>query len=152
MLQTADDSARDRILLGISKIAGASGYRNEGLALGEQQPGGGWAVLRSVGKDNFSLVSEGQKEEFVESIPDELTLNYQSGGDLRLPLDTVELILRAADGELLGDSGSDAVIQEIASFADRVRKEPSVSAMIIDPAGVADEVRLTGTTIERVRE
>ena len=44
---------------------------------------------------------------------------------LTLTLDTAEIILRAADGELVNDLASDAIRQEIDSFVSQLARQPS---------------------------
>ena len=88
MLASPNQSARDRILLGVSRIAGAPGYSQPGLAIGEQQPGGGWAVLKTIDSHHFTLTASGGQARFVESIPDLLTLSYRGDAELQLALDT----------------------------------------------------------------
>jgi hypothetical protein len=56
---------------------------------------------------------------------------------LRITLDTAELLLRAADGEVLGDPGSAALRQEIEGFGNRLRLQPATSVRVIDGGGRA---------------
>ena len=50
-------------------------------------------------------------------------------------MDTAELLLRSADGEILGDTASAALRQEIQSFGDRLRLQPARSVRIVDGRG-----------------
>jgi serine/threonine protein kinase len=157
MLDTPGDQARDRILLGLSRIAGAPGFSGRGLAVGEWNASGEWAVLKQIEETEFLLESSGGSDPFIESIPDSLRLVHQGSsgtGTLNLPLtlDTAELILRAADGEILGDVDSEALRQEVESFAAKLRRQSSDRALVVDPAGVAEQVVRKGSSLERVQK
>lgn len=141
--------AKDRMLLGVSRIAGAAGYSGSNLAVGEVDRVNGWAVLKEVPGDEFSLEVSGEGAEFVESIPDHLSLSHDSGAELRLSLDTAEMILRAADGELLSDLHSDAVRREVDAFAMQLLKQPAGAVRVIDPAGIEDRIYREETALVR---
>jgi len=154
MVQSPDSDARDRILLGLSRIAGAPGFSDQGLAVGERRSGGSWAVLKLIDGGEFSLVADGGVDVYIESIADSLRLVHvgpQGVGTANLPLtlDTAELILRAADGEILGDVDSEALRQEVEAFAAKLRRQAAESALIVDPAGVAEQVMRRGGNLER---
>lgn len=57
-----------------------------------------------------------------------------------LTLDTFELVLRVADGDLIGDSAADSVRQEIETFAAALRRSPADAVSIVNPAGLARRV------------
>ncbi|MBU2663382.1 protein kinase [Actinoplanes bogorensis] len=125
----------ERILLGASRLVGAPLYDKQGLAIREGDLSSGWAVLKSIPMDQFTLRADGGGQEFVESIPDRLTLRHEAGPSTPLTLDSVELLLRAADGEILNDVHSDAVRQELDGFAAQLRRQSATIVQIIDPAG-----------------
>lgn len=154
MLNAPDERARDRILLGISRIAGAPGFNESGLAVGEAAKNSAWAVLKRIASTEFSVDSLGGHDPYLESIPDRLQLLHHGSEDgeavdLILNLDTAEIILRAADGELLGDAQSDALRQEIDAFAAKLRRQSADKALVVDPAGVSEEVLRRGGALER---
>ena len=64
-----------------------------------------------------------------------MTSNLVADGLPWLTLDTIELLLRCADGELLGDSGSLTMKREIEGFAAELRRQPSRAVRIVDPTG-----------------
>lgn len=125
---------RDRLLLGISRLVGAFGYDGPGLAMRSGSPDSEWVVLRLVPEIQFS-VSAPIVGAYVETIPDVLTLRHEAGPGMELGLDTVEIILRAADGEIVDDLASDSVKQEVEAFVNQLSRQPSVSVRIVDASG-----------------
>jgi hypothetical protein len=94
-------------------------------------------VVKELPAAEFELVRTTGAAPFVESFPDQLELRHRAGARLRITLDTAELLLRSADGEVLGDTASAALRREIGGFGDRLRLEPARTARIIDGAGRA---------------
>ena len=66
---------------------------------------------------------------------------------LRLNLDTAEMILRAADGELVDDPASDAIRQEIDAFVGQLSMHPSKAAHIVDSSGSVSTATISGVDI-----
>ena len=128
---------RQRLLLGLSRLLGAPGYRGADLAVADQVVGGTWAVLKEIPVDGFSLEPVQHSSSYIESRPDALLLRHSSGHSLTLTLDTFELVLRVADGDLIGDSAADSVRQEIETFAAALRRSPAAAVSIVNPAGTA---------------
>ena len=64
-----------------------------------------------------------------------------TGTSLILTLDTFELVLRVADGDLIGDSADAAVRQEIETFGAALRRSPARSVRVVNPAGTARHAR-----------
>ena len=126
---------RDRILLGISRLIGAFGYDGNGLAMRSGSPEAEWAVLRLVPEEQFEVAPPPSPGGFVEEIPDVLTLQHVAGPTIALGLDTMEIILRAADGEIVNDIASDSVKQEVEAFANQLSRQPSKSVRIVDASG-----------------
>ena len=62
---------------------------------------------------------------------------YRTGLALIVTLDTFELVLRVADGDLIGDSAAASVRQEIETFAAALRRSPANSVRVVNPAGTA---------------
>lgn len=138
----------DRVLLGISRLAGAFGYSDPGLAMSSGADGATWAVLHTVPAGEFHVEVPTIDGEFVETMPDQLLLKHENGASLNLTLDTAEIILRAADGEIVNDIGADATRQEIDSFVNQLKRRPSQSAQIVDSSGSVTLARIRGTAIE----
>lgn len=138
---------RDRVLLGISRLAGVFGFDESGLAI----RGGGddtdWAVLHVVDAEQFELVMPAPNAVFVEVVPDRLVLRHRGGAELSLTLDSAELLLRASDGEVVNDAGADSVRQEVDGFVGQLARQPSDRALIVDSSGSATQVWRDGGQI-----
>lgn len=140
--------ARSRILLGMSRLVGAFGYREPGLALSSNSAASDWSVLRVIPEDAFIVEPPVSSSMYVEALPDSVLFKHvDSGRTLALTLDTAEIILRAADGELVDDAGSDAIRQEIDGFVSQLSREPSAAALIIDSAGTVAVARVEDNAI-----
>lgn len=129
-----------RILLGVSRVLAFVGYHEGHLALRDRvfdDPAvRSIVVVKELPSSEFQLVSATTTAPYIESFPDRLELRHlPSGARLRITLDTAELLLRSADGEILGDTASAALRQEIQSFGDRLRLQPARSVRIVDGAG-----------------
>lgn len=150
----APDTALARVLLGVSRILAFVGYSDEGhLALRDRafddMAVRSIVVVKELPAEEFKLVSVAGAAPFVESFPDRLELCHtRSGARLRITLDTAELLLRSADGEVLGDPASAALRQEIQSFGDRLRLQPARTVRIVDGAG--SSVTATATPDGRI--
>jgi serine/threonine protein kinase len=131
------EGVQERILLGLSRLLGAPGYRDTDLAVTDQGTGGTWAVLKEIPAAEFSLERVERTSQFVEWRPDALRLSHASGHSLIVTLDTFELVLRVADGDLIGGSAAASVRQEIETFATALRRSPANSVRVVNPAGTA---------------
>jgi hypothetical protein len=131
----------DRFLLGVSRVLAFVGYRDRGhLALRDRvydDPAvRSIVVVKELPAAEFRLVSAASAAPYVESFADRLDLHHvPSGARLRITLDTAELRLRSAHGEVLGDTASAALRQEIQGFGDRLRLQPARTVRIVDGAG-----------------
>ena len=108
----------------------------------------GWSVLREIPAEEFSLVPLATNATYVEQQSDGLRLSHRLG-HLVLTLDSYELVRRAADGELLGDAGSDAVKLELSAFGNALRTTPAHRVLVVDPSGRGDFVRIDDAVITR---
>lgn len=145
---TADDLRR--LLLGLSRIVGASGFSGDGLAIAAGERNDAWAVLKTIPSDHFSLSLPGNRGQFVEGVADRVSLVHRDGPRLDLSLDTAEMVLRATDGELLDDVYSDAVRHEIEGFTAQLSTQPSDRVLVIDEVGSAVAASRVGQNIELV--
>lgn len=134
---------RERILLGLSRLLGAPGYSGTGLAVSDQGTGGTWAVLKEIPGIEFALGRVERPSGYVEWRPDALRLKHDAGSSLILTLDTFELVLRVADGDLIGDTAAGSVRQEIETFAAALRRSPAGSVHVVNPAGIARRAEIT---------
>lgn len=148
------DTGLARFLLGVSRVLAFVGYQDGGyLALRDRafdDPAvRSIVVVKELPAAEFRLVSVTGAAPFVESFPDQLELRHTaSGARLRITLDTAELLLRSADGEILSDTASAALRQEIESFGDRLRLQPARTVRIVDGAG--SSVTATATADGRI--
>ncbi|MFD2028420.1 protein kinase domain-containing protein [Promicromonospora aerolata] len=138
---------REKVLLGLSRVLGAHGYPGAALALRDGKSDG-WSVLREIPAEEFSLLALDTDATYVEKQSDGLRLSHRLG-NLVLTLDSYELVRRAADGELLGDAGSDAVKLELSAFGNLLRTTPAHQVLVVDPAGRGDSVRIAAGVIKR---
>lgn len=143
-------AARDHLLLGISRLLGAPGYRSSGLAFGVGAGDSSWAILHAIDSDAFTLHVADPAHPYVETMADLLELRHESGAakhSLKLNLDTAEMILRAAAGELVNDPASDAIRQEIDAFVGQLSRQPSKAAHIVDSSGSVTTATIRGVDI-----
>jgi hypothetical protein len=150
MLRNEDpERTRGRLLLGMSRLVGAFGYTDDGLAMSSGMPGAAWAILHTVPASEFTVSINDTRSPYVEAIADQLSLTHASNPSisLSLTLDTAEIILRAADGELVNDLATDAILEEIEAFVSQLARRPSVEARIVDSSGSVAVARIDGTQI-----
>ncbi|BBY00700.1 protein kinase domain-containing protein [Mycobacterium seoulense] len=127
-----------RILQGLSRLLGAFGYEGSKLALQDGE-NNGWAVLREIPAADFRLERRPAPSPYVEQQADELVLIHPRA-HLTLTLDSVELILRASDGELINDAAASAIKLELSLLAGKLMLQPASSAIVVNPAGVPQAV------------
>ncbi|USQ79196.1 protein kinase [Ornithinimicrobium faecis] len=151
MLTDTDPAGtRNRLLLGMSRLLGAPGYAQPGLAFNMGAQDSRWAVLHAIEPESFTVQVADSTHRYVETIPDLLELQHVGGSvrhTLRLNLDTAEMILRAADGELVDDAASDAIRQEIDAFVGQLSMQPSKAAHIVDSSGSVSTATISGVDI-----
>jgi hypothetical protein len=160
MLWNPDKAARNRLLLGISKIVAAPGYEGSGLAVRSVRNKSEWTLLRVVSEDNFALVRFANDSEFVESFPDYVDLQFGKIGasgalefvqSLRVTVDVAEVILRASDGQMFDDVVSDGVIEEIRAFALGSASGNTREMLVTSPSGMMTRAMLTNNRVELSR-
>ncbi len=140
-LQALDkpEPALPRFLLGLSRILAFPRFEGGGLGLRDRAYDDpavrAVVVVKELPTATFELAAVGAGSPYIESFPDRLELRHIRGQRLAIALDTAELILRAADGEVLGDPASAALRQEIEGFGQRLRLEPARSVLVVDGAG-----------------
>jgi len=137
------DAIRGRILLGLSRLLGAPGYQGNGLAVADEGERRAWVVLKEIPGREFSLERVEHPSAYVEWRADALRLRHSSRSALILTLDTFELVLRAADGDLIEDNAAGTVRQEIETFAAALRRSPAASVHVVNPAGTARRAEIT---------
>jgi serine/threonine protein kinase len=149
--------AMPRVLLGLSRVLAFVGYDEPHLALRDRafdDPAvRAIVVVKELRAAEFTLAPAAGGSAYVESFPDQLVLRHRSGARLAITLDTAELLLRAADGEILVDTASAALRHEIEGFGNRLRLEPARSVWIVDGAGrsVTAAVGPNGRIVQEAR-
>lgn len=130
---------KERILLGISKVVGAIGFDEPGVAIRASQQRTDWSVLKVIEESEFELRNVALNDrKYIEFASDKLLLVHTGTQiTLQLSLDSFEMLIRAAEGEILADNYSDAVIKEVEGFASQLRAVRSSSVSVIDPVGNA---------------
>ncbi|KQT01269.1 hypothetical protein ASG23_06760 [Cellulomonas sp. Leaf395] len=152
-LRDADEQSLGHLLLGLSRVLGMPGYVGTGLAVRDrafdERISTGSAVVKELPANEFELRPIGSEIPYVESFPDALQLKHTSGSALAITLDTAELLFRVADGEILGDSASAGVQQEIFGFGNDLLLSPSTAVRIVDTTGRSTRVVRDGARIVR---
>jgi serine/threonine protein kinase len=130
---------KESVLLGISKVVGAIGFRDSGVAIRAGNLRTDWSVLKVIAESEFTITVEATTSaDYLESVSEQLTLTHvDTQISVGLSLDSFEMLLRAAAGEVLADNYSDAVIKEVEGFTSQLREVRSTSVSIIDPIGNA---------------
>lgn len=152
-LATGHGSKRllEQLLLGMSRLVGAHGFSDHALAISEPSLSPEWSVIKILDFENFALDSplKGEGHNLLESLRDKVTLRYIPNGlTFVISLDTAEIILRSAEGEIFGDAQSDAIRRSISSFASKLLGENKKHALLVNPIGATKEVTLNGDLIE----
>ncbi len=141
-LQLPSKEFSDRLLLGMSRMIGAPGFAGEGLGIGEQQIDGLWSVIKVIPSQEFEIVVVDHSNKYIESIPDSIVLKHARGPEMILTLDSAEMILRCADGEILGDVDSEAVKREVVSYTQKLLRQRVQEVIVVDPSGVPEKISL----------
>lgn len=136
------EPALARVLLGVSRILAYPGYRDPHLALRDRafddSAVRAIVVVKELRAEEFRLMPAAAPSPYVESFTDQLILLHpSSNARLRVTIDVAELLLRASDGEIVGDTASAALRQEIEGFGNRLRLQPARSVRIVDGSGRA---------------
>lgn len=134
--------ALPRMLLGVSRILAYPGYDGAQLALRDRAYDDpsvrAIVVVKELEAGEFRLEPAASPSPYVESFTDQLVLRHPgSNARLRVTVDVAEVLLRAADGEIVGDTASAALRQEIEGFGNRLRLQPARSVRVVDGSGRA---------------
>jgi hypothetical protein len=148
------DRALPHLLRGISRVLAYVGYEDPHLALRERtfdDPAvRAIVVVKELRAEEFKLRTETIPSAYVESFSDQLVLRHMpSAAQLRITLDTGELLMRASAGEILGDTASASLRREVQGFGDRLRLQPATSVRIVDGSGRAVRASVQGDRIVR---
>ena len=121
---------------GASQVAS---FDQPGIAIRAGNQRTDWSVLKVVDETEFEIKNVTIiDQKYIEYASDKLMLVHKGTQiSLQLSLDSFEILVRAAEGEILYDSYSDAVVNEVEGFASQLRAVSSSSVSIIDPVGNA---------------
>jgi serine/threonine protein kinase len=142
------EDIKSRLLLGISRLAGATGFRAGGLAVRTSDNTERWTVIKVVKSTEFEIVFSNRSDRYVEYVPDHFEIRHMSGAKFGVSLDSAELLLRAADGEIFSDFYSDSIVQEVQGFTDQIRRSNASEVCIVDPIGNQTSALRSGPTIK----
>ena len=142
------EQMKSRLLLGISRLAGATGFRSSGLAVRTSDNSEKWTVIKVVNSSEFEIVFPNRNDSYVEYVPDHFDIRHENGATFVVSLDSAELLLRAADGEILSDFYSDSIIQEVQGFTDQIRRSNASEVRIVDPIGNQTSAQRSAQTIK----
>lgn len=157
MLWNPDNTLRNRLLLGISKIVAAPGYEASGLAVRSVRNTSEWTLIRVVPEEHFAVFRSANDSEFVETFPDYVELRFGSIGpdgvfesiqSLRVTIDVAEVVLRAADGQMFDDVVSDGIVEEIRAFALGTASGNTQGMLVTSPSGMMTRAMLTNNRVE----
>jgi len=148
LIDRNSEEIKRRLLLGLSRIAGATGFRAEGLAVRTSDNSESWTVIKVVNSSEFDIAFTEHSEQYVEYVPDHFDIKHSSGAKFGVSLDSAELLLRAADGEIFSDFYSDSIIQEVQGFTDQIRRSSASEVRVVDPIGNQTSARRNGLSIQ----
>lgn len=142
------EEMKSRLLLGMSRLAGATGFRSGGLAVRTSDNSEKWTVIKVVNSSEFEIVFPNRNDSYVEYVPDHFDIRHENGAMFAVSLDSAELLLRAADGEILSDFYSDSIVQEVQGFTDQIRRSNASEVRIVDPIGNQTTAKRSAQTIK----
>jgi hypothetical protein len=142
------EEIKGRLLLGLSRLAGATGFQDKGLAVRTSDNSETWTVIKVVDSSEFEIIFPSTSDLYVEYVPDHFQVQHKNGAKFGVSLDSAELLLRAADGEILSDYYSDSIVQEVQGFTDQIRRTDASEVRIVDPIGNQTSARRNASTIE----
>lgn len=142
------EEIKGRLLLGLSRLAGATGFQDKGLAVRTSDNSETWTVIKVVDTSEFEIIFPDTSDLYVEYVPDHFQVQHKNGAKFGVSLDSAELLLRAADGEILSDYYSDSIVQEVQGFTDQIRRTDASEVRIVDPIGNQTFARRNASTIE----
>jgi serine/threonine protein kinase len=145
------ENLKVRLLEGLSKLSGIFLQDQDGLRVASQRVDPLWTLIKSIGSDQFSLLARSLPTSGIEFLPDSAVLAHDGlGAELRVTLDMAEVLLRAADGELFGDTDSLALRQQALAFVERVAQSRGDKATLVSPSGEQFKIESRNGRIEMV--
>ncbi|ABW14774.1 serine/threonine protein kinase [Parafrankia sp. EAN1pec] len=143
-----------KLLRGLSRCVGPVGYDGDGVAVSVGEPSeDGGAVVKVLPADEFEVVVADVDDRFVETAADIVVLRHRSGqADLPVDVDLFELLMRANAGLLPTNTEVAPLLEELGLFRASLTLQPASRVIIIEPNGQRNVIKVTGTTIELLRD
>ena len=129
------DEVLSLVLTGVSRLVGSPGFKGDGLAIAGTDKNSSTAVVKVVPRNSFELLRPKLRIGYVETFDDLLVLRHNSGTELPMTLDLLELLLRAASGEIFNSGGATSLIQDLETFTTQLRRQPSKVVLIFNESG-----------------
>lgn len=143
-----------KLLRGLSRCIGPVGYDGDGVAVSVGEPAeDGGAVVKVLPTDEFDVVVADVDDRFVETAADIVMLRHRSGQvSLPVDVDLFELLMRANAGFLPTNPEVAPLLEELGLFRAGLTLQPASQVIIIEPDGRRNVIKVTGTTIELLRD
>jgi hypothetical protein len=126
-----------KLLLGLSRLCGPTVYKSDGLAVSVSEIDAGWNVMRVLEANDFSLEVSSQEAHspYVEYVPDGLILRFRGKLALEMNLDSIELLMRAAEGEIFLGQKTLGLRAELLTFAQKLAIQSSSQLILSNTNG-----------------
>jgi hypothetical protein len=106
-----------------------------------------------VPENEFELSIYQESSKFFETVPEFLQLTHKSTNlHFRFTIDSFDLILRSATGEIFNDHITSSIRFDLANFATMLLRSPVHKVVLMDPSGTFHNVQADGPVIELMRE
>jgi hypothetical protein len=138
------------LLRGISRLISSIFYLESDLVISKRSAGK-WIPLRKFPVDGFKLEAVFQRSGYLETQNEGLILTHlESMKKLFINLDVFEVILRAADGQLMADPASDAIRHEVQRFTNNLIGQPIEQIYVVEPSGRQNLVKVAEGVISLI--
>lgn len=141
------------ILHGLSRLTSALLPYRDGLCVVDSDSKSGWSVIKIVPEREFELSIYQESSAFFETVPEFLQLTHkQTNLHFRFTIDSFDLIMRSAGGEIFNDHLTSSIRFDLANFATMLLRSPVHEALLMDPGGTFHKVQADGPLIELLEE
>jgi serine/threonine protein kinase len=141
------------ILHGLSRLSSAHLPYRDGLCVVDADSKSGWSVIKVVPEREFELSIHQESSKFFETAPEFLQLTHKSTNlHFRFTIDSFDLILRSAAGEIFNDHLTSSIRFDLANFATMLLRSPVHKVLLMDPSGTFHNVQADGPVIELLGE
>jgi serine/threonine protein kinase len=142
-----------QVLHGLSRLSSSHlPYRN-GLCVVDADSKSGWSVIKVIPETDFKLSVFEETATYFETTPEFLQLTHiPTNLHFRFTIDSFELVLRSARGEIFNDQVSASIRFDLANFATMLLRSPVHEVLVMDPGGSFHKVLSNGSVIELLEE